>query len=265
MESAEQRAVRRRRRTAFGQIAERYDRYRPGYPAGLADALVATARLGPGGSVLEIGCGTGQLTGLLRDRGLRVTALDVSAPMIAVARQRVTGAGVSFQVSSFEEFPAEAASYDLVVSADAFHWVDPEVRYTKTQDALRPGGWLAVIACDDSYDEPLQGVVERMWIARSEHGSAWLRTPKPTVADEMRASGRFGAVVEAVREWRLTRSPDEVVGLETTRATALGWGPDGARQFARELRARIGDVRVVQLTRRAHLAMAERPATPAGG
>ena len=265
MESAEQRAVRHRRRTTFGQVAERYDRYRPRYPAELVDALVATARLGPGSAVLEIGCGTGQLTGLLCDRGLRVTALDVSAPMIDVARQRVAGGGVSFHVSSFEEFPVEAGSYDLVVSADAFHWVDPEVRSTKTLDALRPGGWLAVIACDDRYDEPLQGVVERMWIARSEHGGAWLRTPTPTVADEMRASGRFGAVVEAVHEWGLTRSPDEVVGLETTRATALGWGPDGARRFARELRARVGDVRAVQLTRRAHLAMAERPAMPGGG
>ena len=50
---------------------------------------------------------------------------------------------VAVVVSPFEEWPLPAKPFDLVVSATAFHWVDPEIRVVKAADALRPGGVLA--------------------------------------------------------------------------------------------------------------------------
>jgi hypothetical protein len=41
---------------------------------------------------------------------------------------------------------AADASFDLVVSATAFHWVDPEVKYDKAARRLGRGGWLALLA-----------------------------------------------------------------------------------------------------------------------
>jgi hypothetical protein len=67
----------------FDAIAEDYDRFRPTYPPALVDE--ACARLAPGAWVLEIGCGTGQLTAALVARGLRVAAVDPGPNMIALA------------------------------------------------------------------------------------------------------------------------------------------------------------------------------------
>jgi ubiquinone/menaquinone biosynthesis C-methylase UbiE len=60
----------------FDQAAELYDRARPGYPAALIEVLTSLAAIGAGSRVLELGCGTGQLTVPLAQRGCAVTALD---------------------------------------------------------------------------------------------------------------------------------------------------------------------------------------------
>ena len=47
--------------------------------------------------------------------------------------------------TSFEKWPLEQEAFELVVSATAFHWVDPAIRYRKSAQALRPAGSLALI------------------------------------------------------------------------------------------------------------------------
>ena len=58
-ESEEQRVTRRRRRVLFESVPERYRDCRHGYPADIVDWMVATTGVAAGGSMLEIGCGTG--------------------------------------------------------------------------------------------------------------------------------------------------------------------------------------------------------------
>ncbi len=60
----------------FDAIAAEYDRVRPSYPDALVDAACDRARLSPGSRVLEVGCGTGQLTEMLAARRLEVDAVD---------------------------------------------------------------------------------------------------------------------------------------------------------------------------------------------
>jgi ubiquinone/menaquinone biosynthesis C-methylase UbiE len=62
-------------------------------------------------------------------------------------------AALSFQVSSFEDFAAADASFDLIVSGTAFHWVDPEAMFCKPARLLRPGGWLALLETGERYDD----------------------------------------------------------------------------------------------------------------
>src|SRR5215204_1404982 len=72
---------------SFEEVAEEYDRVRPGYPDELLETALELAGLGPGSPVLEVGPGTGKLTRLLVDRGLAVDAVEPGAEMAVVARR----------------------------------------------------------------------------------------------------------------------------------------------------------------------------------
>jgi SAM-dependent methyltransferase len=135
------------RRLAFGSVAELYDRARPSYPAAVIDDLLEFARIREpaGATVLEVGAGTGKATRLLAERGLTVIALEPSTEMAALARRNCAEyPSVRVLHSDFERYrPAEPV--DAVVSAQAWHWVDPQLRYVRAREALVPGGALAAM------------------------------------------------------------------------------------------------------------------------
>jgi SAM-dependent methyltransferase len=129
----------------FDEVAEDYDRHRPTYPDVLVDS--ACEGLNPGAAVLEIGCGTGQLTRSLLARGLRVTAVEPGRQLIVRARDRLDGLGdVEFVNARLEDIPLPRAHYAAVFSASAIHWVDPEVSWRKAADALADGGSMALLS-----------------------------------------------------------------------------------------------------------------------
>ena len=76
------------------------------------------------------------------------------------------------QATSFEDLAAEDGSFDAIVAADAFHWIDPELRFSKSARLLSPSGWLAVLSFQHIYDEPLQTALQKMWVARSDDGGS---------------------------------------------------------------------------------------------
>lgn len=131
----------------FDEIAREYDRHRPAYPDALIDRACEVAGLLPGARVLEIGCGTGQLTRSLLARGLRVTAIEPGAQLIARARDRLAGAReVQYVNARLEEASVPRAHYRAVFSASAIHWVDPDVSWRTVADALVDGGTLALVS-----------------------------------------------------------------------------------------------------------------------
>jgi SAM-dependent methyltransferase len=135
----------RERRMVFGEVADVYERVRPGYPAELVQDVLAYGPVCRGDRVLEVGAGTGKATRLFAAHGLRMVCLEPSASMAAVARHHCAGfPDVCFEVATFEDWPLEAGAFRLVVSAQAWHWVLPEVRCPKAHAALAPGGALAL-------------------------------------------------------------------------------------------------------------------------
>jgi SAM-dependent methyltransferase len=131
----------------FNEIADEYDRHRPAYPDALIDHAYEAAGLAPGARVLEIGCGTGQLTRSLLARGLRVVAVEPGEKLITRARDRLAGAGeVQFIGARLEEASVPSAHYRAVFSASAIHWVDPDVSWRKIADALVDGGTVALVS-----------------------------------------------------------------------------------------------------------------------
>jgi ubiquinone/menaquinone biosynthesis C-methylase UbiE len=97
--------------------------------------VVDPAGLGPGSTVLEVGCGTGQLTEQLAAHDLAATAIDIGATMIAAARRRAGSSLVSFEAVSFEAFGAPDACFDLIAFATAFRWIGSEVKFAKAGPA----------------------------------------------------------------------------------------------------------------------------------
>jgi SAM-dependent methyltransferase len=136
----------REQRLVFGEVAELYDSARAGYPDALVDDVISSA--GGDGSrlrALEVGAGTGKATVSFAARGVEILAVEPSPDMAAVARRNCQQfPKVRIETTSFEDWPVQAGGFGLVFSAQAWHWVTPEIRYHKAAQALRPGGTLAL-------------------------------------------------------------------------------------------------------------------------
>jgi len=126
----------RARAESFGAVAERYDRARPSYPPALIDALLAS---GPR-TVLDVGCGTGIASILLKQRGCAVLGVEVDARMAEVARSK----GIEVEVDRFEDWQPHGRRFDLVLSGQAWHWVDPHAGALRAAQALHEGGEICL-------------------------------------------------------------------------------------------------------------------------
>ena len=130
----------------FDEVPELYDRVRPGYPDELFEDLVAITGVDERAAVLEVGCGTGQATVPLAALGCTLTAVERGDGMAALARQRLAAyPDVTIETSRFEDWDDRGRRFDLLVSASAWHWVDPEVGWRRARRMLRPGGWMALL------------------------------------------------------------------------------------------------------------------------
>jgi len=123
----------------------------------LHDAVAAEAAPEPGARVLEVGCGTGAVTGRLLARGARVTALDQSPEMLDQARRRVaevTPGGVGepewLERTASEIDALPPAAFDRVVFSLCLSEMSPDERrfvLARARERLRPGG--RVVAADE--------------------------------------------------------------------------------------------------------------------
>jgi SAM-dependent methyltransferase len=135
-----------RRSSAFDERAEEYDRVRPRYPRALVARACELAGLASGDEVLEVGCGSGQLTRDLVARGLHVVAVEPGRRLLSLAERNLRGAGsVDFVRARFEEARLSRGRFQAVFSAAAFHWIDPKVSWRKAAEVLAPDGTLALI------------------------------------------------------------------------------------------------------------------------
>ncbi|MFF0270435.1 class I SAM-dependent methyltransferase [Kribbella sp. NPDC004536] len=130
-------------RTTFGEDAELYDRVRPTYPRELFDNLARQVGAHHP-RVLEIGPGTGQATAAMLERGWNVTALELSPGLAEVLQRKYPT--IEVIVADFDTWDLRPAEYDLVISATAFHWLDPETRVQRCVELVKPGGALAVVS-----------------------------------------------------------------------------------------------------------------------
>jgi SAM-dependent methyltransferase len=131
-----------RRRLSFGGWAQSYDDFRPGYPTDAVTWALGSPAEGTRLDVVDLGAGTGRLSGVLDGLGHRVTAVEPDPQMRAVAARTLP---VRVAAGSAEDTGLPAACADAVVVGQAFHWFDRDRALPEIARVLRPGGSLGVI------------------------------------------------------------------------------------------------------------------------
>jgi demethylmenaquinone methyltransferase/2-methoxy-6-polyprenyl-1,4-benzoquinol methylase len=133
-------------RELFAPLGPTYDRVGAALSLG-QDPLwrgFLVRRLPPdGGHVLDVACGTGLVTAELLRRGFRVTALDQSTEMLAVARVRL-GRRATLLEASAESLPFPAEAFDHLTFTYLLRYVDdPGATLAELARVVRPGGVVA--------------------------------------------------------------------------------------------------------------------------
>lgn len=175
-------------RTTFDREAKRYDRVRPAPPVELMDAMLECSGLTAGDRVLEVGCGTGQATRLLAERGLSVHALELGPSLAEQTRRNLEDfSRTTVETKAFEDYNV-LQPFDALVSVQAFHWIGPQRGLELAFDALQPGGYLLLAWHQDhSQDTPFYKATN----------PTYARYPAPSRPTPLRSVGAFEEALAA--------------------------------------------------------------------
>jgi len=225
--------------SSFGAAATAYAEHRPDY----AQAAVRWAlERAPGPRVLDLGAGTGKLTGTLVGLGVDVVAVEPDPAMLAELRGALPD--VRALAGSAEAIPLPDASVDAVLAGNAMHWFDMAVAGPEIARVLAPGGVLAGLwnVMDDRVDwvAGLERVGGSAAIGPRDTLSSWRAATAEMHLPSARPNARFGSPEQAEFPHGQRRTADSLVATFSTRAGMLVMPePDRAATLGR-IRAFLG-------------------------
>lgn len=189
--------------------------------------------LGPGRRVLDIGCGAGETTLSLAQTGTEAVGVDISRPLLEIARSRSEGrAEVTFLEADAQTHPFPPGSFDAVFSRfGVMFFADPAAAFANIRQALKPGGQIAFVCWRTPAQNPIMSLPMQAALA---HVDAPPAPPEPGAPGPFAFADpdRVRAILAAAGfENVAITAHDEAIGpgdLETTLALALRVGPLGA-------------------------------------
>ena len=208
----------------FGNDADGYERARPAYPSSLIDFVGSLLPKRPA-QIVEVGCGSGKATNAIAPFAARLVAIDNSPELLDIAKRLSReSASLEFVCANFEDAKLAIASYDAVVSAQAFHWIDPRVGLRKVADILHPGGLLALFWNYAALDQqPTLLRCRNAALKVAPHFDQWADSSNRTFnlfADEwlqtLNRQATFSGCLRKDFHWSLHWSTDTVLDWFTT-------------------------------------------------
>ena len=134
------------KKSIFDGVTDLYDIARPEYPGSLIDDLMENSGIKTNSRILEIGAGTGLLTRAFAFRGFSVTGIELGGKLAQKARVNLSKfTNATIIEENFDTEELDQGSYDLVVAATSYHWLDPLKRSQKIRNILSEGGTAAII------------------------------------------------------------------------------------------------------------------------
>ena len=259
-------------RAGFDKAAEAYQRTRPVCPPQAFDDLIRLAALRPGDRVVEIGCGTGQATVPLSERGVAVTAIELGPALADVARRRLAAFPATEVVTtSFEDWDPRGARFAAVVAFSSLHWIDPRLRYAKPADLLEPGGAMVVGGC--LWARPAGA--GRFWTdVQQDYRAVGYQGDPPPPPEQIGAwhfPAEAGAFFDEVASFRypfsVIYSPEDYLAILAILASQSGTralGETRSADFLARVRARLESLGSPPLTATfvGHLTVARRTSDP---
>lgn len=197
-------------KTTFNTAPMLYEDVRPGYPEELIQDIIDLSDLKDHSRILEIGCGTGKATQSFAERGYEMVCLDIGVDLIAVAKEKLREfPNVAFVAEAFEAWKP-TGKFNLIISATAFHWVDPKVRYLKASEVLRSDGFLAVfsnqhVRKDEGFFAESQRLYDKYYSP--------MTTDRPTHATDFPGVEVFRDSIKRVYPWTQTYSSEQYIKL----------------------------------------------------
>lgn len=234
----------------FDEVAELYERVRPRYPTELFDDVATLTGAPSGARVLEVGCGPGQATRDLLARGWHVHAVEPGAAMVARARANFAGLPFTVDRTRFDDWDPQGATFDMLFSATAYHWVAPALRWRLASAVLRPGGALALVTnrtvaggtFDDVYrasadlharhapevdfglPQTAASILDAVDAARQDIGALWAEAE--TKSGPSLAGPLFTAPELRSYEWTVAYDTADAIGLLSTYSPYLRVPPE---------------------------------------
>jgi len=210
------------RSQSFNRVADLYDAHRPDYPEALVESVIALAGLRPGSRILEVGSGTGKATAPFARRGFSILCIEPGHNLAAVAARKFADyPAVAFETVRFEEWPEPREEFDLVMAAQAFHWVPKEIGYAKASHALKPGGHLALFWNRNPGPQgPIFSDLEQVYRERApelfDTPTTCQERENQQILDDITASEHFGPVVVRQFPWSARYDTRQYLGLLNT-------------------------------------------------
>lgn len=225
---------------SFDRVPGLYDEFRPGYPQELVDGIIKLSRFPQSVRILEVGSGTGKATSLFAPRGYAIHCIEPGGNLVEVAKRNLHDyPRVTFEITRFEDWQESPASFDLVMSAQAFHWISAETGYPKAARSLKPGGALALFW---NMHPGFQGQVAEELRAIYREIAPELASTQDSIeetiqerTEEISRCGCFGPVTVHRFPWSCTYKTWQYIGLLNTHSDHIRLKPQTRQHLFDEI------------------------------